>query len=96
MTPATGTVPESGNQLPLMVTPQGKAATLRLEGNVPPEVWNRLGTKILPKLQSGDALSVGVVFSVSVDAALAKNLETDLRQALADLELGDQVRVELS
>ncbi len=45
--------------------------TLRLIGSVPPEVWNRLGTKVLPKLRSGDDLSVGIEFSVSVSSAFA-------------------------
>ena len=69
--------------------------TLYLSGTVPPGVWNRLGTKVLPKLRSGENLSAGLEFSVSVDSSLAQNLETELRQVLADLELGDRVRIEL-
>ena len=65
-------------------------------GTVPPEVWNRLGTKILPKLRSGDDLSVGVEFSVSVGSQFAQNMEADLKQILADLGLSDRVRVERS
>ncbi len=76
--------------------PGAEATTLRLVGTVPPEVWNRLGTKILPKLRSGDDLSVGIEFSVSVGSAYAKNMETELRQILNDLGLGDRVRVERS
>ena len=72
---------------PLIQT--GEKATLQLKGTVPPEAWNRLGTRILPKLRSGQDLSVGVEFSVSVDAAMANNLELELRQALADLGLAD-------
>ena len=33
-----------------------RTATLRLSGTVPPEIWNRLGTKVLPKLRSGSEL----------------------------------------
>ena len=47
----------------------GQRTTLRLAGAVPPEVWNRLGTRILPKLRSSDDLNVKNDFSVSVDAA---------------------------
>ena len=74
----------------------GRRATLRLKGTVPPEVWNRLGTRILPKLRTGNALSVGVEFSVSVDAGLAQSFQLELRQALADLGLQEQVSVEES
>ena len=74
----------------------GQRVTVRLKGTVPPEVWNRLGTRILPKLRSGDDLSVGVEFSVSVDAGLAQGFQLELRQALADLGIQEQVSVEES
>ena len=77
-------------------TPGAPKTTLRLTGTVPPEVWNRLGTKILPKLRSGDDLSVGIEFSVSVGSQLAQNMEAELQQILNDLELIDRVRVERS
>ena len=77
-------------------TPGAQTTTLRLAGTVPPEVWNRLGTKILPKLRSGDDLSVGIEFSVSVDAQFAQNTEAELRQILTDLGLSDRVQVERS
>ena len=76
--------------------PDTQKTTLRLSGTVPPEVWNRLGTKMLPKLRSGDDLSVGIEFSVSVSSQFAQNMETDLHQILDDLGLGDRVRVERS
>ena len=71
----------------------GKIATLRLKGTVPPEVWNRLGTRILPKLRSGENLNVGIEFSVSVDAGLSEGFQLDLQQALTDLGLQDDVFV---
>ena len=78
------------------VPPRGQKTTLKLRGTVPPEVWNRLGTRILPKLRSGDDLSVGIEFSVSVDAGLAQGFQLELRQALADLGIQEQVSVEES
>ncbi len=69
---------------------------LRLSGEVPPELWNRLGTKVVPKLRSGNGLTIGVEFSVEVAARVAASLESELRQTLAELNLGDQVKVERS
>ena len=86
--PEPGTRPE-----PPPGTPK---TTLRLAGTVPSEVWNRLGTRILPKLRSGDDLRVGIEFSVSVSSQFARNMETELKQILDDLGLGDRVRVERS
>ncbi len=75
-------------------TPTPQATTLRLVGTVPTEVWNRLGTRLLPKLRSGDNLKVGLEFSVTFKADVAQSMEADLRQALQDLGLQDQIKIE--
>jgi hypothetical protein len=77
-------------------TPGTATTTLRLAGTVPPEVWNRLGTRVLPKLRSGDDLNVGIEFSVSVGSQFVRNMKTDLKQILDDLGLGDRIRIEES
>ena len=77
-------------------SPGTQKTRLQLAGTVPPEIWNRLGTKMLPKLRSGDDLKIGIEFSVSVNSQFAQNMETDLKQILDDLGLGDRVRVERS
>jgi hypothetical protein len=63
------TVPEPGPTPGPRPEPTASARTLRISGSVPPEVWNRLGTKILPKLRSGSDLKIGLDFSVTVLAA---------------------------
>ena len=68
--------------------------TFVLKGNVPPELWNRLGTKILPKLRSGNELQIGIDFSVTVESDVAKTFEADIRQILEDLGLTGKVRME--
>ncbi len=74
--------------------PVQQTTTLRIFGAIPPEIWNRLGTKLLPKLRSGRELKIGVEFSVTVDAGVAASSERDLRQALDDLGISGQVRIE--
>ena len=71
-----------------------ETTTIRLVGNVPPELWNRLGTKVLPKIRSGSDLRVGVDFSVTVNRDAAGGLTEDLRQILDDLGLADKVRLD--
>jgi hypothetical protein len=68
--------------------------TLRLVGTVPPEIWNRLGTKIIPKLKSGSNLNIEVDFSVNVNAESARSIESDLRQILEDLGLSGKIKIE--
>lgn len=70
--------------------------TLRLVGTVPSETWNRLGIKILPKLRQGSDLTLGLDFTVSVRADTSKSLESELRQAIQELDLDDRIRVEES
>jgi hypothetical protein len=74
--------------------PGAQTRTLRLVGTVPPEIWNRLGTKIIPKLKSGSDLKIGVDFSVTVNAESARGLESDLRQIIDDLGLRDKIKIE--
>ncbi len=97
-TPSPGPEPEPGPEpgTGSESTPDATKTTLRLAGTVPPEVWNRLGTKVLPKLRSGDDLNVGIKFSVSVGSQFAQNMAMELKQILDDLGLGDRVRVESS
>jgi thiamine monophosphate kinase len=63
-------------------------------GSVPPEVWNRLGTKIIPKLRAGSELKIGLEFAVTVSMDSATGLATELRQILQELGLAEAVKIE--
>ena len=83
------------------LAPGAKARTFRIAGTVTPEVWNRLGTKILPKLRAavpagrqGTNLKITVAFSLTVDSAVAASFAAEIRQILNDLGLTDTVSVE--
>ncbi len=93
--PGPGPVPGPGPRPEPGPTPAPgvQTKTIRLVGAVPPEVWNRLGTKILPKLKSGSDLKVGVDFSVSVRTEVAGSLTSDLRQILDDLGIADKMQI---
>lgn len=77
-------------------TPEAEMKTIRLVRTVPPEVWNRLGTKILPKLRSSSDLGVGIDLAVTVDPDAAESLKSDLQQILEDLGLKEKVLVSVS
>ena len=82
--------PEPGQQ----PVPGVPTKTIRLVGAVPPEVWNRLGTKLLPKLRSGTDLKIGVDFSVTVRRDVSGSLMSELGQILDDLGLADKIHIE--
>jgi hypothetical protein len=68
---------------------------LFLRGAIPPEQWNKLGTKLIPKLRtSGQGLSLTVEASLDVAANDLSHVELDLRQALRDLGLEGAVKIE--
>ena len=90
--------PPPGNLFPLFLSPSRlrpalPLGTFRLAGDLPPEIWNRLGTKILPKLRSGSDLKIGINFSVTVDGPLAPSFENDLTQILEDLGLTGRIQI---
>ena len=68
--------------------------TLRLVGDIPPELWNRFGTRVLPKLRTGEDLSVRIDSSVLIAAGSVENLRRELHQALEDLGLAGHIRIE--
>ena len=69
--------------------------SLRIHGDIPPEVWNRVGTRLLPKLRSGHDLKVGVTFELTADGSGTDALLADLRQILDDLQLGERVHIDV-
>jgi len=88
-TPKPGTKPGAEPE----PKPGVAARTIRITGDIPPEIWNRLGTKILPKLRSGSDLKVGVEFTVTIDGQTAQSFEAELRQIIEDLGLTDKIRI---
>ncbi|MGH7101563.1 MAG: DUF499 domain-containing protein [Acetobacteraceae bacterium] len=67
---------------------------LSLEATVPHELWNRLGTRILPKLRAGSDLRIGVSLALRVPADSAEALADDLRVVLDELGLPGAVTLE--
>lgn len=73
--------------------PTATKNTIRIQNDVPPEVWNRTGTKLLPKLRSGSELTVGINIRVCVDGTVANNLQSDIKQVLEDPGITDRVEI---
>ena len=96
------THPDAGpGRSPNVPPPQPPAppadATLRVHGDIPPEVWNRVGTRLLPKLRSaaGRDLKVRVAFELTADARDTRALLADLHRILDDLQLAERVRTDV-
>ena len=90
---APNLIPVSGLNKPEAHTTK-TLVRLRVFGKVPPELWNRLGRKVIPKLRSGKELTIEAEFTVDIAAPVVKSLETDLKQTLSELDLSDRVAIE--
>jgi hypothetical protein len=68
--------PEPDEREPGQKPKPEQLVTLRVVGKIPPEVWNRLGTKVLPKLKSGTELQVGITLTATFTPGAAAPMET--------------------
>ncbi len=89
--PELMTIPDHEPDIKTIVKKQ--TCTLRLAGTIPPEIWNRLGTKILPKLRSGMELHIGIDFKVILKPDIARSMKSELCQILDDLGLASNVEI---
>jgi hypothetical protein len=94
--PPDDTLPPPPDDTLLPPPPPAKTKTIKLNGNVPAELWNRLGTRVLPKLKTGKDLKISIEFSVTVETANANDLKVELKQILTDLGLQDAIELELT
>ena len=69
--------------------------TLTIRGEIPTEVWNRLGRTLIPKLKTGNELVMKLDVSVQVESDTAQGFQQELMQILRDLNLTDSVTVDL-
>lgn len=100
VTPAP-TQPGPNGTAPPTATPPERPSSpsltrMRISGTVPAEQWNRMGTKILPKLRSGKDLRIDVSFSIDVDTKAVGEMQSDLGQVFEDLGLGSAIRIDVS
>jgi hypothetical protein len=83
-------------EAPVVTAPDQPAMkTVSLTGNIPSEIWNRLGTKIIPKLKSVGEMEIGLEFKATVTADKVANLQNELRQILDDLGMTGKIRIDV-
>jgi hypothetical protein len=90
--PGTLVVPPEPGPEPGPLPPEKTA--IRVWGTVPAEVWNRFGTRMLPKLRAGEGLKIAVDMSATFDGGSASDMKSDLRQILHDLGLDSSFNIE--
>ena len=69
--------------------------SVRIHGQIPPELWNRIGTHLVPKLRAITGLKVGVTFELTADVQRTEALLPDVAQVLDDLHLRERIKVDV-
>ena len=64
-----------------------------IEGDLPPEQWNRLGTRLIPKLRAAGQLGAAITLCCEVDATMAADLISELERTLLDLGLAGLLKI---
>jgi len=60
---------------------------LLVKGTIPFEVWNKLGTRLIPKLKSGKNLSLSLEARLDLSSQDRENFEKELKRVLEELNL---------
>jgi hypothetical protein len=85
-----GSTQDGGQPQP---TPEQKPRLLRISGEVPPEQWNRIGTKLISKLRSAGNLRVEVNASATVESPNAAAFVEEVEQIIQDLGLQGKLHI---
>jgi hypothetical protein len=68
-------------------------ALISVSGTIPPEQWNRLGTRLLPKMRAAGTLTAEVRLEAELDPGRAAALSTELKQIIDELGLSASLRI---
>lgn len=95
---STPVVTEGAGRPAQPLTGSTHTVVLRVVGAVPPEQWNKLGLRLIPKLRTNagnGTLKLDVNFSVSLSREIGAATRTEIAQALADLGLEKLLRIDV-
>jgi len=74
--------------------PKEGLVSIFVAGSVPPELWNKLGTRLIPKLRMGRVVDLQVQATIEIEPVEMEHLREEIRRVLAELEIESQWRVE--
>jgi len=86
--------PERPSETTQPVTAAAGARSIVLTGVIPPELWTKVGIRLIPKLRSNAQPTLGINFALELDSAQAPNLIREIQQALADLDLTEKIKIQ--
>ena len=69
-------------------------ARIIVAGTIPPEQWNRLGTRLIPKLRAAGTLSAEIRLEAEIDPARSAALSNELKQLIDELGLSSALHIQ--
>ncbi len=94
--PSPPVVPEApqGPSEPAETPVSNLPALISVSGTIPPEQWNRIGTRLLPKMRAAGAVTATIRLEIEIDQTKATALSTELRQIVEETGLSGTVRID--
>jgi hypothetical protein len=74
--------------------PLGDHAVISVSGTIPPEQWNRLGTRLIPKMRAAGSIAATIRLEGEVDPARVAALSVELQQVIDEIGLSQSVQIE--
>ncbi len=93
-TPPQGPVPPEEPSGPVEPPTSNRPVLISVSGNIPPEQWNRLGTRLIPKMRAAGTLTAAIRLEAEVEPTRGAALATELQQIIDEIGLSGAVRVE--
>jgi hypothetical protein len=72
----------------------GAHAIIAVVGSIPPEQWNRLGTRLIPKMRAAGTVTATIRLEIEIDQTKATALSTELRQIIEETGLSGSVWID--
>jgi hypothetical protein len=72
----------------------GAHAIVSVAGSILPEQWNRLGTRLIPKMRAAGTVTATIRLEIEIDQTKATALSTELRQIVEETGLSGTVRID--
>jgi hypothetical protein len=66
---------------------------ITIRGALPPEQWNRVGTRLIPRLRAAGSVAVSIAICCDIESTTVADLIADLERTLQDLGLAGQLTI---
>jgi hypothetical protein len=88
------TLPENPSGQAISVTVGFGPVRIMIHGDIPPEQWNRLGTRLIPRLRAAGPVTASITLCCEiVEPAATANLTLEVQRTLQDLGLADHLKI---